>query len=312
MHLCRRPVSGFTLIELLVVIAIIAILIALLLPAIQKVREAAARLQCQSNIKQLAVAVHSYHDQNKRTPYNGRTNPPNPAAAEQGCCGTGDTFWSWIARSLPFLEQQGLYAQGGIDKTTLTASGILDRTIPVLFCPSDKAMGQPANTTRADMGGVLVGLTNYKGVSGNNWGDGDAQWRYPPGNAVSHDGIHFGNGMFYRSDTRVHLRFAAIADGTSNTFMIGEDMPEKTLWCSWPYSNNAVGTCGIGPNATQPSGAEYTPGDWPNNYSFRSRHFGGLNFAFADGSVRFISNDIALQHYRDLASIKGGEAVSAP
>src|ERR671927_188922 len=103
MTLRRTRSVGFTLIELLVVIAIIAVLIALLVPAVQKVREAAARSHCQNNLKQLAIGVHSFHDVNKRIPYNGLTNPPNPNQADLGCCGTGQTFWSWIARMLPYI-----------------------------------------------------------------------------------------------------------------------------------------------------------------------------------------------------------------
>ena len=302
--------AAFTLIELLVVIAIIAILIALLVPAVQKVREASARAACQNNIKQLALGVHNYHDSRKRLPPNGRTNPTS--AAEQGCCGVNDTFWSWIARILPFIEQGNLYKQGNLDTSTLAASGILDRTFPTLFCPSDTAIQEKTRNDRADLGNRPVGLTNYKGVSGGNWGDGEARWRNPPGNNTSHDGIHFGNGLFYRSDARDKRRFAYITDGLSNTLMIGEDIPTRTLWSSWPYSNNAVGTCGIAPNAVAPNGTEYLPNNWPNNYSFRSRHPNGLNFALADGSVRFISDDINIKLYRDMASIRGGEVVTVP
>ena len=307
----RRTRAAFTLIELLVVIAIIAILIALLIPAVQKVREMAARSQCQNNMKQLAIAVHNFHDAKKRFPYNGLPNPPPGNGV--GCCGTGQAFWSWIARMLPFIEQEALYLQGNVDTVTLAASGIIDKTIPMLFCPSDHySNAKKTLTDRADMAGTVVGLTNYKGVSGSNWGDGDPQWRYPAGNPTSHDGIYNANGIFYRIGTHARLHLSDITDGTSNTFMIGETLPDKTLWAGWAYSNHAVGTCGIGPNALTPSGGEYIPSDWPNNYAFRSRHAGGLNFAYADGAVRFISDGISLQLYRDLASIRGGENVSAP
>src|SRR5450631_2572751 len=114
----RNSRAGFTLIELLVVIAIIAILIALLVPAVQKVRESAARLQCANNLKQLALGCHSYADANKRLPAN------------YGCCGTGGAYWSWIAMILPYIEQTPLYEGGnigavnaaGTPTTTLAAS----------------------------------------------------------------------------------------------------------------------------------------------------------------------------------------------
>src|SRR5437762_1010310 len=116
----RRVRLGFTLIELLVVIAIIAILIGLLVPAVQKVREAAANAQCQNNLKQLATACHNFHGTNKALPAN------------YGCCGTGGPYWSWIAMILPYIEQNNIYVAGNIGvfnanrypTTTLAASSV--------------------------------------------------------------------------------------------------------------------------------------------------------------------------------------------
>ncbi len=310
---------GFTLIELLVVIAIIAILIALLVPAVQKVREAAARAQCQNNLKQLALGVHSFHDAHKRMPFNGRTVPVGNPWDQQGCCGSGVDFWSWIARILPNVDQGPLYEKAKIDfGTTLAASGILDQVLTVLLCPTDSGRNnQNVRTDRADLGTLRVAITNYKGVSGGNWNNGDAQWRYTPlpvkpNTPANHDGLWNGNGIFYRQDTNVKLRMTSITDGTSNTLMIGEAVPDRTIWNAWPYSNGAVGSCGIGPNATNASGANYLTNDWGNNYSFHSQHPGGLNFALADGTVRWIDTSIRLQTYRDLASINGGETVTLP
>jgi prepilin-type processing-associated H-X9-DG protein len=94
--------------------------------------------------------------------------------------------------------------------------------------------------------------------------------------------------------------------------MIGEDVPQLCQWCSWPYANNANGTCAIPPNVKSPYGGYYPEFNWENNESFRSNHPGGLQFALADGSVRFISNSIELPVYRGLATINGGEKVSLP
>ncbi len=162
-----------------------------------------------------------------------------------------------------------------------------------------------------------MGQTNYKGVCGDNWSWGKyANGNQPTGGS---SGLDNGNGIFYRTDgiptTGGHgpLPMVAIVDGTSNTFMIGEDVPLYNNWCAWPYSNAATGTCAIPlnygiPPDTNPGGA----GDWNNVYSFRSRHTNGANFAFADGSVQFINTSITAAVYQALSTYQGSEVVSRP
>ena len=311
-----RP--AFTLIELLVVIAIIAILIALLVPAVQKVREAAARAQCTNNLKQLAIAVHSYHDANKTIPHNGSRTF---TSAGQSCCGATAPRWSWIARILPYVDQGSLFVQANVSETTnldanATVMAALEVTLPVLRCPSDDA--KTPRTDAANLSPMSVGVTNYKGVSGGNWGDGEARWLNgaPDGpftgplGTTSHSGITNGNGMFFRADFLRKLSLIQITDGTSNTLMIGEVIPGMDNHTSWPYANNSCATCGIGPNSMQLSGLPYPSSDWPNVYSFRSRHAGGILFALADGSVRFINDTIPIASHRALCSIIGNETVA--
>jgi prepilin-type N-terminal cleavage/methylation domain-containing protein len=303
--------KGFTLVELLVVIAIIGILIALTLPAVMRVREAAMRAQCASNLKQLALAVHAFHDAQGRFPYN-QFGPPY---------GTGydSQAWSWLARLLPFIEQDNLYRQGGIPAKTLRASGIASATVPLFLCPSDPYSWTGPRLNAGNLYGYPIGQTNYIGVSGSNWGD-DLEGVGPffhtdyrnRGTNGSYDGLSNGDGIFYRTDYRRRLLLSHITDGTSNTFMIGEDLPAQTEWCSWPYANNANGTCAIPPNVRQPDGSLYPLWDWQNNYSFRSLHPGGLQFACADGSVHFISDTISLSLYRALCTIQGGEVANPP
>jgi prepilin-type N-terminal cleavage/methylation domain-containing protein/prepilin-type processing-associated H-X9-DG protein len=307
-----RPRSGFTLIELLVVIAIIAILIGLLLPAVQKVREAAARMQCQNNLKQLGLAVHNYHDANSRIPFNGDT------VAKTGCCVVSNSLhWSWLARVLPYIEQDNVYKLGGVDTTALfvgtTPNAILATQIKTFLCPSDNAQSGPRTDCANFPAGMPVGQTNYKGVSGDNWAWGN--YPYSPPSGVGNNGLDAGDGFFYRQDVLRRLTLPQIQDGTSNTLMVGEDSPEKNIHCAWPYSNTATGTCAIPPNIGTlpfivPAGVDVTPGNWPNVYSFRSKHTGGLNFAMGDGSVRFVSQSVSLDAYRAAASTNGGETLS--
>jgi prepilin-type processing-associated H-X9-DG protein len=146
---------------------------------------------------------------------------------------------------------------------------------------------------------------------GANWMWGEARWRNPGTNG-SWDGLNQGDGMFYRLNWRSPKTMAALRDGTSNTLMVGEDLPSKTEWCSWPHANSANSTCAIAPNARALDGSEFRTDDFGNNSGFRSRHPGGLQFALADGSVRFLQDGIDLTLYRALATISGGEAVSVP
>jgi len=317
-----RSRAAFTLIELLVVIAIIAILIGLLLPAVQKVRAAAARSQCQNQLKQLALACHGFHDVQGTLPYDN-----SPEAGNSATWGAGGTNWSWIAHVLPYFEQDNVYklcagAGGNIDVVTLTAAQAsatpspIATDIKVLFCPADDSRSQTAlKNNRADLGGSTpAGLTNYKGVSGSNWAWGgfNNNGTFLCTATNDQNGLADGDGIFFRGDGNKRRTLLSVKDGTSNTFMIGEDIPALNQWCSWPYSNNAVGTCAIPPNYQMPPTMPASPGNWPTTYSFRSFHPGGLQFAYADGSVHFISETIDLPTYRAMGTAYGAESLQAP
>ena len=303
----RASRTGFTLIELLVVIAIIAVLIGLLLPAVQKVRAAASRTKCSNNLKQIALAVHGFHNAQNRFPENTLEGPSGPY-------GPQTKAWSWLARILPNAEQNSLYQQSGaLSRTLYEGRDVTATPIKLFQCPSDTA--GPPRDDAADLGVwnppvIDAAPTNYKGVSGANWGWGDPKWRNPDANG-NWDGLNQGDGVFYRTDWKSPKGLSAIADGTSNTFLIGESVPDYTHWFAWAYANSATATCAIPPNAQYPLDDDYT-WNWEYASSFRSRHSGGLNFALADGSVRFIADNINLTTYRALATIRGGEIVSLP
>jgi prepilin-type N-terminal cleavage/methylation domain-containing protein len=135
----RHTGVGFTLIELLVVIAIIGVLIGMLLPAVQRVRESAARTQCLNNLRQLALAVHHYHDSQRYLPYDSFDGPH----------GSNTKAWSWLARLLAYFKQGNLDRQANIALNTLYQSrDAVAAQIPVLLCPSDSASGRPPSPTR--------------------------------------------------------------------------------------------------------------------------------------------------------------------
>jgi prepilin-type N-terminal cleavage/methylation domain-containing protein/prepilin-type processing-associated H-X9-DG protein len=306
-----RPLA-FTLVELLVVIAIIGVLVALLLPAVQAARESARRTQCVNNLKQLAIATHNFHDNYQRFPQNG-----SKFSQGSGTCCT-EFSWSWIARTLPFFEQNPLFLEAGIDDKSMTNNPSIAKSIKTLFCPSDVSMlaSNTPSKTRSDMqiwGQGPEGLSNYKGVTGANWCWGNWPNVGTNGNCdcFYQNGTGLGDGIFFRTDILFKQRMPEITDGLSNTLMIGEDVPEYSAWCGWAYSNHAVGTCAIPPNVNLDKKFGVAPTwNWENTYSFRSRHPGGLQFALADGSVRFMRATIDLAIYRGASTTQGGERVN--
>jgi prepilin-type N-terminal cleavage/methylation domain-containing protein/prepilin-type processing-associated H-X9-DG protein len=304
MNCSLRTRFAFTLIELLVVLGIIAALLALLLPAVQRVREAANRTSCANNLKQIALATHAFEVSEGTLPYN--TQGYDGQEWRIWTAQSRQRSWSWLARLLPYLEQNNLFQQGNIPSNTLGQSQAAIATpVKTFLCPSDGGSPNPS-TNRQNLEGIPIAVTNYKGVSGSNWCWEDYYNMGPSGNC---NGLNFGDGMFYRDDWKRRIRLTQITDGTSNTLMVGEDIPLLNTHSSWPYANNAVGTCAIPPN-TSLVGRVYDPRAWEYLYSFRSRHPGGLQFAYADGSVRFLKQSIPLSIYRALATIRGSEVTS--
>jgi prepilin-type N-terminal cleavage/methylation domain-containing protein/prepilin-type processing-associated H-X9-DG protein len=323
-------VGGFTLVELLVVIAIIGILVALLLPAVQAAREAARRMSCSNNVKQLALALHNYHDSNKKFPgcYVGRL--ADGTTAPYTNLNTGR---SWMAAILPFIEQNAIFQRiddklpvgtGAVGTATYNVNTEISRTvIPGFLCPSDGDNGAGLLGSRANVGDTRA-VTNYKACAGSNWGWGDAVCRHtwPSGgiNPNSANGLDEGNGIICRNGANradAWTPMSAVKDGTSNTFAIGEAVPR---WCThtwWWWFNGTSATCGVPLNyksvaiQTNPAVTLETQwGDWVNNYSFMSQHAGGATFGMCDGSVTFVSNSVDIATYRFLANRGDKQAAS--
>jgi prepilin-type N-terminal cleavage/methylation domain-containing protein len=311
---CRR-VSGFTLIELLVVIAIIAILIALLLPAVQQAREAARRTQCRNHLKQLGLAVHNYESSFNRVPISRYGDYGYTAL--WGYAFEDSRSWSWMASLLPYVDQQTLWNQGNIPASRLIDSPALGRTVPLFNCPSDGLSGSAAlaETSHYMRTGAVVGMANYKGVMGANfcWGD----WANPGTAGQSCEPWEQGDGLLYPMNFTRSMGWNRVPDGLSATLMIGESTYEPRdpgplqygLGFAWAHSVEAGATAALPINAKRPDGTPYAPGDWQGRNHFRSRHVGGAQFTLADGSVRFLSENMALGLLRALATIQGSESI---
>ena len=275
-----RSHRGFTLIELLVAIAIIAILIALLVPAVQKVRESANRMQCHNNLKQIGLALHSYHDRNKGFP-PGYVSGVSAAGADTG------PGWGWGAYLLDDIEQDNLKRTINFALDVTHPANAMQRAqvLAIFRCPSDIYVDSftPAGAS------VSIAHGNYAAVFG------DLEIEDNPGK---------GNGMFFRNSK---TRMADITDGTSNTFLAGERSSNlsKATWTgviSGIAESQALvlGSCDHLPNNLAVAHVE----------DFWSRHIQGVNFVFADGSVHSIHNSVSEAVYRALATRAGGEPCS--
>ncbi len=297
---------GFTLVELLVVIAIIGILVALLLPAVQAAREAARRIECANNLKQIALAIHTYDTNFGMLPANGgRTD------------GIQSKDKSWMVWILPFIEQRNLYDSIEWDEPLghPTNRQIAKTVIPTFLCPSDSNGKGLMNHRDLNHDAEFWAVQNYKAVGGSNWGWGTFQHAATSGRfAGDRNGLQRGNGIICAGHRGAVLtRSAHIRDGLSNTFAVGEAVP---AWCDhtmWWHYNSTTATCAIPLNYQVPGkDLEANFSDWAHNYSFMSRHSGGGQFAMCDGSVHFVAEAIDLALYRDLATISGAEVVTLP
>ena len=327
MRFSIRPRPAFTLVELLVVIAIIGILVGLLLPAVQAAREAARRMQCSNNVKQLGLAFHNYESSTKSFPINYATRGKAPYGNDGP--GIANSGRSWMQMILPYIEQTNLYnnidftvtlglqgAAAGTVKNRIVAATV----VPSFLCPSDDSNEGGLLNNRSDLNNPdPIGkwaVTNYKAVAGSNWDWGVFRWNNSGvtgvggKNSGQNDGLNLCNGVICSNQTNVNTptRIRDLTDGTSNTYIIGEAMAGWSQW-NWWYNPNAVtATCAIPLNRVLK--VPKNLGDWPNNYAFASRHTGGGQFGLGDGSVRFVSDNIDTITYRAFATVSSGEVVN--
>jgi len=313
------PRRAFTLIELLVVIAIIAILIGLLLPAVQKVREAAARAKCQNNLKQWGLAMHNMHDATGYLPEGNRANPRRV----------------WVVLVWPYVEQGSMYAV--FDQTahfyqppntyTNTTDGIYAKTAPIYYCPSDR----PGALWKGDI---------YWRARGNyviNWGNiavyrNVADPTQDPAKGVAPFG--YADPAVQDRNSPRKTKLTDFADGTSQTMLVSEvimaandtdydirgDMMNDDRPCTQFMTVNTPNSgTDVTPFCSQRSGDPNPGQPYPwnppcttanNAYAHkaaRSRHSGGVNVVFGDGSVQFVRDGIDLKTWRALGTMNGGE-----
>jgi prepilin-type N-terminal cleavage/methylation domain-containing protein/prepilin-type processing-associated H-X9-DG protein len=327
---------GFTLIELLVVIAIIAVLIGLLLPAVQKVREAANRMKCQNNLKQIGLGLHAYHSANECFP-----------PASTGASTTAPQTASLHVVLLPYVEQQAAYQSFAVDRpavSTPASYGGRVTQVPIYLCPSDPSAGaytDPAAYVPPGVAAAPVGRSNYYGNAGafGWWYETNGSAAKPPDRA----------GMF---GFGAQIRIAQVSDGTSNTALVAEirrganpssDQFDVTVVpaATWGGMGNAGATnpnnasrpaaCGANTSPAHDTGLRYYYGfstavlythTMPPNsldrdcrdqfglqfhLAARSAHTGGVNVLLADGSVRFVPSSIPMVIWQALGTRAGGE-----
>ncbi len=294
----RSTRRGFTLVELLVVMGVIFMLIGMMMPAIQKVRAAADKMICASQLRQIGIAAHHYHADYGALPPGLTSNAP----------GQQMPYVSWLTRLLPYIEQDAAWSETlasySKDKCPFhnPPHANFSRVMRNFNCPADERVAQPQGTRK----GYIVGLTSYLGVIGTSWNKPD--------------------GLLYVNS---RVRLTDIHDGTTHTILSGERPPSPGFWFGWWYAS--VGVAGTGSPDLLLGGKEnnafgsYIPGCPPGPYSFGpgkpdnmcdvfhfwSMHPGGAQFLMADSSVHFL-NYSAAPLIPALCTRRGGEVVELP
>jgi prepilin-type N-terminal cleavage/methylation domain-containing protein/prepilin-type processing-associated H-X9-DG protein len=310
----RRPGSAFTLIELLVVIAVIGVLVALLLPAVQKVREAANRSQCSNNLKQIGLGLHNYHDTHRIFPpgYSGDVHHPSadPDTLD------GPLGWAWGSYLLPFVEQENLHRQLRRDLACWDAAnaGPAATRVALFLCPSAPRTDTP--TVVRNAGGTVLatfGKSTYVGNAGH-----EEPWGGPIG-----DWSSIANGPLFRNS---RVRMADVTDGLSSTVFVGEHstISDKT----WVGVVPGARVCAFDPTRFPLTGCDSAatlvlvhsgpaageldvihPPNAPTSHvcQMYANHPGGAHVLLGDGSVRFISEMIHHDTWAAISSRNGGE-----
>ncbi len=310
--------GAFTLVELLVVIAIIGVLIALLLPAVQQAREAARRMQCSNQLKQLGLAVHNYHDTYSKMVY---------AADPQSSSGARRRGASWIVRLLPYIEQSAIYdnyvfaGDSTMQEGPNPNAALIDNVvIPGLNCPSSPLEDRKSHGTNAN-GDITVQTGNYVGVHGSHFTGGTTSdvststrcslyyGEQVPNGAIAYINVG-GDNEEVGCPARVSpIGFHSVTDGTSNTLMFGEQSDyqyapdgskldlRSSTYLGGIWSNGSGSTYWTQNVTTLRHGINTYGGDgntaaYQHNVSFTSAHPGGMLGAQVDGSVRFVPENI--------------------
>jgi prepilin-type N-terminal cleavage/methylation domain-containing protein len=308
----RRRAAAFTLVELLVTIAIIGVLVALLLPAVQAAREAARRISCSNNQKQIGLAFQNYHDTWLKFP---------PGGVTFGLCCNSPSYESWTILLLPHLENSNLQGQYDFTQNNEAAANKVVRETKnnVFSCPSEPILGQllkpesgPGNTLEYRTG-------SYRGVGGKS--DGSGWWdSYPQYQSLPLEW----RGVLHLVDGRGDLnceKIANVTDGTSNTWLMGEYSTRtrarrKTFW-AYSYGSYNRSDC-VAQSRTLLNDYDRCAAiagaglEQACNRGWGSFHDGVIQFLLVDGSVRPVSTNIDMNLFADIASIGGGEMRQVP